>query len=256
MSQRISQCWMSRSLKHSVFWDFAVRWKLKTYEDRDAPLIVYGCYREADLRAVNQHRGLLIMLWGGSDILVHGSNSVFRKPNIRHLAISKFIARDLRRLKKPFKRLNLPGADMSGYEPAPLGDSVYAYMPKGGEAKYGGATVEVVRKRMPKTNFIVNRRCEKLRPEMKELYTRSFIGLRLSPHDGVANTVVELGLMGRRCVYNGDTPNAINWKTAEDVIAAIKRERARGPVTQAEVAKQVYEYLHWDDGWLDSSWWE
>ena len=50
------------------------------------------------------------------------------------------------------------------------------------------------------------------------------MGLRLTNIDGLPNTVLEMGLMGRHCIHNGNTPNSLNYKSVEDIINHINNE--------------------------------
>lgn len=38
-----------------------------------------------------------------------------------------------------------------------------------------------------------------------------FLGLRFTCFDGNANTSIELGLMGRKCICLNDYPNCVHW---------------------------------------------
>ena len=87
------------------------------------------------------------------------------------------------------------------------------------------------------------------------MYRRCFIGMRLTEHDGLAHTVTELGLMGRRCVWNGGSPNAIPYKNVDDVVVAIEAERECLPDPEM-VAEEMRAYLDIGTDWLDTEWYD
>ena len=43
----------------------------------------------------------------------------------------------------------------------------------------------------------------------------------MCPHDGNGTIALELGLMGRRTIYNGDCPSAIHYDSLDDAISLI-----------------------------------
>jgi hypothetical protein len=90
---------------------------------------------------------------------------------------------------------------------------------------------------------------------INEVYKQCYIGLRLTDHDGNANTVQELGLHGIKCVYNGDKnmPNAISWKTKTDIINAIKNEKHTIGKSDIILKNDVEKYLNTDNKWLNTN---
>ncbi len=63
--------------------------------------------------------------------------------------------------------------------------------------------------------------------EIPSIYKQCFLGIRLTQQDGNANTVQEMGLMGIKCVHNGEFPNAINWFNLNDIIKIINEEKKK-----------------------------
>ena len=91
---------------------------------------------------------------------------------------------------------------------------------------------------------------------ISNFYKKCFIGLRFTSHDGLPNTVVELGLMGIRCIYNGNLPNAIKWMGVNDIVDNVKEEQNRIGCTNEEIAKEMSEYISISDDWLDTKYWD
>jgi hypothetical protein len=120
---------------------------------------------------------------------------------------------------------------------------------------YNEVVFNQVKALLPNINFIVRyslppNRCDL--SEMPEIYKQCFMGLRLNAHDGLSNTVMELGLMGRMCVWNGGSPNAIPWNTINDVVAAIYKEQQYIGTTNYMVAEVTKKYLDIGTAWLDT----
>jgi len=89
------------------------------------------------------------------------------------------------------------------------------------------------------------------RAQLMDVYGGCFVGLRLTPRDGVSVTAVELGMMGRRVIFNGDTPSAIKWKGIDDICESVKKEYENRHIDDTEqVSKQVKDYLDIGEKWL------
>ena len=174
---------------------------------------------------------------------------------MRHVARSHWVERNLAEAGLDYKRLNLPAVKLYDLEPEPLGDQVYVYMPRGWEAAHGKELVQEVMDRCPEVSFFVNDRTDFTRDETCMIYRHALMGLRLTAHDGFGNTPAELGCLGRRIVWNGDAPNAIPWKSIEDVIRAIHTEKKRVGQTREDVAKAMRGWLHEHEDWLEASYW-
>ena len=62
--------------------------------------------------------------------------------------------------------------------------------------------------------------------DMPEVYKKCCIGLRLTAHDGNANTVQEFESMSIPIVHN-QSEYGLKWRTAEDVIMHVKHHLAQ-----------------------------
>jgi len=91
---------------------------------------------------------------------------------------------------------------------------------------------------------------------MSGVYDKCFMGIRLTPHDGLPNTVVELGLMGRRCVWNGNLPNAIPWMKDADIIEAVSKEKDRIGQSFPDIRASMLNHISIGDEWLDTGYYE
>lgn len=249
---------------------FQGRYSLRPYSDPDELAIFFGCYNAGQLRRIRQHRSFALVVWLGSDAPRLASNPARAKilrerPETYHVAISNFIEADLTAANLPHRRIPLCTAKPVA-KPLPLGDSVYVYLPspdrlaRQGE-KYGWKLVKRLEKRFAgRIGFRYAWLGKCSQEALQGVYRDCFLGLRLTPHDGLSNTVIELGLMGRRCVTNLDTPNAIAWKDEEDVAEAIEREyqqreQAELFCTPLIIATLTKNYINTGNRWLYTEYW-
>jgi len=201
----------------------------------------FGCYGEIQLQQAKDHKGKLYLCWTGGDIRYLKKHpelvELVRGENIIHIAISNFIEKDLKEFGLdyicapilPFK---------TEFSPVPLGDSIYIY--KSQHSLYGRELNNKIKERLPDIHFIESEFGVHSREEMQYIYGRCFTGLRLTSHDGLSNTVCEMGLMGRKVIWNGNTPNALAWTDEDSIIQAIELARKAKP---HKVADDMRHYL-------------
>ena len=250
------------------------RYKFEPYTNPNAPAVFYGMYppkrhrngrRRMDVSMLENHKSLAIVVWCGSDALAARTADTRRHyqrirnaPNMVHVALSKSVMEDLTKIGIPCKHVPLCSISTAGYAPVPLGDRVYVYTSFKVPKVYGWHLVEKVRALLPDIKFEVHTALPPNyipRSQLKKVYAKCFAGLRLTAHDGLSNTVVELGLMGRRCIWNGWAPNAIPWKTVQDAAASIRQEQSRMGEYHQEVADEMREFLKVGPHWLHPGFW-
>ena len=254
---RITQCRYDpkRISKFKYFLDDN---KLQNYNNKNAPAIFFGMYSGLCFKTLRDHKGLAIVIWRGTDTLKKNRlKSVIglKNPNIKHVAISKFIIDDLKKYKLSYKFIPIPGVKINDIPVENLGNEIYAYISPKRFNFYGGHIINQIKDKIPfKIN--INNSCDTyIREELMEVYKKSFIGLRLTEHDGIANQVVELGLMGRRCIHNGNHPNAVPWNSVEGIIKIIKNESLKIGQKDTVLATKVKEYINVDKQWLQTDYW-
>jgi hypothetical protein len=254
---RIEQGHLPRTMKH--FPGFMTRYGLKPYRSPRRPAVFWGCYNEAQLKLLRAHRALGLMVWLGTDALLQMGRPLWkRRDNFRHIAIGPWIERDLKRHGLPYRRINLYGSPLlEQLHPTQRGRLVYSYVPQRRDAFFGGPLVRRVRTAMTEVQFHVQRDLGVKRSEMPALYARCGLGLRLTKsHDGGCETAIELGLMGRRTIYNGDMPSAIEWSGLDDIRDAIEAELDGGAIpSEEEVADATKRYVEWGTDWLETEAW-
>ena len=252
----IQQCHISPPMR-AKFSGFRDNWSLAPYTDRDQPAVFYGFYNPRDFRIVARHRALGLLVWCGSDVRNIRNPALKRRDNIRHIATSSWHERDLKRAGLPHRRLNLMGAEIEDLSVRPLGTSLYVYSPKDRPRLFNAPILREVLAGLPNDLrlIVVRAQDQMTRSKLLEAYAESFAGVRLSSHDGAALTVIELGMMGRRTIHNGDAPSAIQWKTADDVISAVLAERAKAGETYQEINRSTRAFIQSNREWLDGEWW-
>lgn len=255
---KIEQIRVSKSV--SYFAPFMQsKFGLHTYNNPTKPALFFGCYRRSDVRAILNHMVCPVILWGGTDAanLKNGKyKEIRRRKNIAHVAQSIFISEDLQKFGIPHVLLPVCAAPLEKFSPCELGNSVYFYYGTKKKWKfYGGNYVERLQDEMPDLKVIKRSSGGKNSVpanQMPGIYSKCFIGLRLVPHDGISWSVIEMGLMGRRVVHNGDAPNAIPWSNYQDVKRAVLQERKKIGSINIELAEQVKDYIDIGEDWLDT----
>ena len=106
------------------------------------------------------------------------------------------------------------------------GKSVFVYngLTKGREFVYGVQTYQRVAASLPRTEFIFSNTLNLPYDQMPNVYRKCFMALRLTAHDGNANTAQECEAMGIPIVHN-QSAYGLKWKTWEDVIGHIRNHQ-------------------------------
>jgi hypothetical protein len=191
-------------------------------------------------------------VWRGTDIMRLDRRIIKKirsRSNIKHIAIGSFIEKDLKALKIPYRTYHITTTDAVA-DPRPLGNCVYTYVRN---SFYNPGLVKEIARRI-RYRIIVNDSPMTATLEHNAMAS-SFIGLRLTPHDGLPNTVLKLGLMGRRCIYNGDLPNAIPWRGIDDIIDSINKESDMIGQTNVALSNIICNYIEDDREWLNERIW-
>jgi hypothetical protein len=250
------------------------------YVDSRQPVFMFGCYGERQIHyalSVARTSPMVVICWGGSDAKIlkelelgtdkartFWSNAMRNMHNIKHIAISHWIAEDMEILKFPYHRISIIPHDNSDIKPCPQGEAIYMYRPD--LEAYNGGIYQKVKEKLP-YRFIETNSHTFTREQLYDAYRDSFIGLRFTEHDGLSNTVCELGLMGRRVIHNGDTPNSIHYdkNNIDSIVAAVHKEynnRNEAAYIPDEVknyeciAQRVKEFLNIGTDWLNTEYYD
>jgi hypothetical protein len=243
--------------------NFFKKFDLEPYRDRTKPVVVFGLFNQPVIDFLaDKHQSLAVLVWIGSDALYMRERKFLNYDPILHsrhvhIAISRCVSDDLSARGIPHIYVPITHVPENDFEPVPLGEKIYCYCNFKRPSLYGRDILLQVIEAIPDTSFIIADNCYKYPYEqMKRLYSECFIGLRPTRHDGQPTTVIELGLMGRRCIHNGDAPNTIHWRTVEDIIAAIKDEQRWIRHTNSKIAEDVKRFIDIGTNWLNTNFYQ
>ena len=216
-------------------------------------MVMFGLYNFMDWAMLREHRYPVIMVWCGSEskhLTPMKIRMLLTINHVKHIATSRVISADLTRVGVAHELVPVSPAKMD-IDPRPRGDKIYFYYGKPHARRfYGEPLAREVEKRTG-LEVVYAAYNTYNREQLMDVYGDCFIGLRLTPRDGVSVTAVELGMMGRRVIFNGDTPSAIPWKGVDDICEnVIKEYNNRHTDDTAQVSKQVKDYLDIGEKWL------
>lgn len=265
---RIRQLYVSPGM--SADWGDRLRRKygLQKYKDRNQPAIFYGFFSAAP-RVVISHKSIGIILWAGTDALrlfnykKYGKKipssevveKVLEMEQMYHICRSEYIQKDFEYCGIPYKFLRVSPSYPWLFFPKSLGSCIYCYGYKFKPEKYGANTIQKLQRIFPDIEFLSKDLKDEMIPyeEMFSVYEQCFLGLRLTSHDGLPNSVLEMGLMGRKSIYNGNIPGAIPYDSFNDIVDSIREERKKiGNLGDREISSEVRSMLDISDDWLDT----
>jgi hypothetical protein len=230
------------------------KYNLSEARNTNEPALWFGAYGSQIEKAIKwADKAKVLIWWSGSDISYcfrgreHLIEVVRNHPNISHIATVNFIERDLQKFGFKYKKVPLFSQFIDDFKPCKLGSKIYGYK---SHLYIGRPQMQKLVEVFGEDEFIKAESHHTFsQAGIKEVYANSYLGLRFLRHDGLSHSVCEMGLMGRKMIYNGDTPNAIPFTNLDDVIETIKRvkEERYDPF---EVARQMKDYLDVGESWL------
>jgi len=220
--------------------------KLSRYTDSIKPLMMFGMYRQHDLDVYLNHNSELTLVWQGCDgrDLTDEWAELLKSKPCKHIAISHWISRCLKK-KGIAHELKPITATKPKINLKPRGDSIYIYssdLSKASGRYHGDQYIERIKER---TGLNVIRATLKTynKSDLLKIYEKCFINLRLTKFDGCPNTNLEMGLMGRRSIFNGKIPHSIKWKNIDDICDSIMKEYETRHEDNSKIAKDIYDYI-------------
>jgi hypothetical protein len=223
------------------------------------PCIFYGLYG-SQVDRILAHEGLSIAMWAGSDApyFIKDTDRLARfkaKPNIRVIARSDYIARDMDKVGIKYIKLPVLAVNNSDIVPCPLGDSMYIYRPT--SKKYRSDITQEIRRRLPHIHVIEGNPHRLDRNGILNVYRQCFVSIRPISHDGCSNGVAEMGLMGRPSIWNGGAPHCISWDTIDDIEReVVNLYNNRKNHDWENTAKVAYDYYDIGEGFLNTEFYE
>tara|TARA_B100001093_G_scaffold520232_1_gene613835 strand:- start:12055 stop:13989 length:1935 start_codon:yes stop_codon:yes gene_type:complete len=202
------------------------KYKLNDYTNIYEPVLFFGLYNINDYNAIYNHKGPIVILWTGTDSLYINEKIELKKHATRiskigrHIAISESVQKRLKNVGIYSEFIPITPTKIIK-NTHPKGDFVYFY---GKGSKYGEELIPEIEKRIS-YKIIKTKPNSFSSEELEKIYKKCFIGLRLTPEDGLSNTVIELGLMGRKVIYNCNSlPNSIKYSNIDDIVKLINDE--------------------------------
>jgi acetyltransferase EpsM len=263
LSTNIEQIYIAEHLR--LYWekDILENTLLKSYSDSNKPTFFYGCYSPNDLKILQDHNSYAIVIWTGGDCnpktvnVLSNFKIIKSQKKVFHIAISQFIAETLKNYELKYTFKPFYAFKINNFQACVKGPAIYVYYGNGDDNVYGINCIEEIKKNFPTTEFICTTskisyetlkkkysfiKCYE-KYDLPMIYSKCFIGLRLTPHDGLSGTVQEMGCMGIKSVWNGGTPSALSYKNTQDIIKHIRNERLTIGLIDNETSKRTKDYL-------------
>lgn len=232
---------------------FANKYNLSKYVDKSKPCVFFGLYKQPDYNVLNRHKGKAIVVFRGSDAMRINKSvaRLLKSKATKLIAIGDYIAKDFDKFGLKYESLPLT-ATIPIVNPQPKGNKIYSYVKNNTNNFYNRELAMEISKRTGIEIILANGNSYS-KTELNEVYKECFIGLRLTKHDGLPNTCLELGLMGRKSIYNGDIPDSIRWKSIDDICKNIIKEYEKRDNFEETVntSTKVFEYLNINESWLN-----
>jgi hypothetical protein len=260
INEKIEQLYLTRNLyKYKEDNRIHIAHNLKDYYDTTAPAFFYGIARKEDIDTIINHKGKKYIIFSGGDIdLLYHINKDNSQTKLRleyckklqeldeiyYIPRSSFMINDMKSLFFNYKYIPFIGTSFSNFVPKPLGKKIYHYTYADNQKyMYGWDIINKIKKLKPEYEFLFLTHpnayknnieyckennistCE-TNEEIVKKYQECFISLRLTSHDGIANSVLECGLLGINTVYN-DTKCifTLSYNSIEDIINHIENEK-------------------------------
>lgn len=210
---------------------FLKYFNLNLYESNTIPTVFFGIYTTQDLQNLLNHKSIKVVIWGGTDANINLPNrlstilEVKKIPNIIHFSISKNIYNNLLSQNIPSIFVNLNMVDKNLFHPpTSLGNKIFIFngQKPGQEPKYGENIYKEIIRRLPDFEFIFSCELNVSHDEMYSIYKQCFIMLRLTDHDGNANSVQECEAMKIPVIHN-QSEYGIKWKSVDDIVQLIQQ---------------------------------
>lgn len=232
---------------------FLSKYKLNLYKDPAQPAIFFGCYPK-QVKLVEGHLVPAVVVWLGTDALYAKSKAehyarMLDRTDIRHIALSQMVSNTLGSIGVKNTIVPLTPFTYEGFEPTPLGQHVFFYNPNLNAHLYGREWAAKAQRLGNDIHFYHSTARDIPRGQMPWAYTQCFCNLRLTSHDGLSNTVVEMALMGRRSLWNNPVPGATPWKDEFDIIRFVERERQRQQ-PDLQLREEMLDYLNVGNDWM------
>lgn len=220
------------------------KYQLMEYISPILPTIFMGMYRDEDFNLLSGHIGDATIVWFGSDAKDLREDWVdmvnkFVNIAVSHQVMDTLESKGVDAIYYPFNAV-VP----HHWQLVPNGDKIFWY--SGNSPEYYGQ--ELINEIKERINIPIIRAGHDTftKEQLKDVYAQCFLNLRLTPHDGCPNTNIEMGLMGRRSIYNGDLPASIPWQSVDDICQSIMTEYSTRHVDNVYISRIYHNFVNYE----------
>jgi len=241
---RITQAYVPSPLHAS---GFHKKFGLNEYKSKTEPTCFFGVHLSA-LPLIKKHTGHKTLIWIGMDgyNLSIGKHDVDFVRKCRNIATSHSLQKVLDDNDIINEYYPISCFEFEDVKPEPLGDKIYFYYGK--PSLYNLDMMKEIERRIDHEVIYVNGWQSYTRAQTFDLYRQCFAGIRLRDIDGLSCTGIELGLMGRMVIHNGDAPNNLHYDSIDDILLTLLRLKEVDPYA---VSRMVRKFINIGDDWLN-----
>jgi len=207
---------------------------LEYYYESNERVLIFGLYNEFDLNFIREKN--IGILWGGSDIMLDRKKrdeilEIIKEKKCINYAMSeriynKLLELGIENVKKvvisfcwnqlEYKIRNYDNKKRKG---------IYIYdglnKAKKKQLIYNQELVDKIVERLGK-KFKIYRSSDGFVDNVIDIYRDCFVSLRLTLHDGNANSAQECGMLGIPVISNQEMNHCIRWECEEEIINKVK----------------------------------
>lgn len=198
------------------------KYELKPYTDINEPCLFIGMYRQHEFTTFKKHKGYKAVVFCGSDSKLIAKNWIKPiKTADKIYCKSEYVQNTLLQIGIISEIYPINPTDIELWHPCTNGDKIYWYYSRKHHEFYGSKLINEIQRRI-NIPIIKAHYQSYSQNELYKIYSQCFLNLRLTEHDGCPNTNLQMGLMGRPSIYNGNLPHSIKWQNADDIIDNIR----------------------------------
>ena len=221
------------------------KYGLMPYVDCKDECVFFGMYREEDFdKIILQHPSRSAIVWFGSDALNLPFEWTDYIKQTTNIAVSKQVQSTLQQkgIYSIYRPIN--AVIPSQFTNVPNGDNLFWYYGNAPEF-YGLELIEEIGQRLSIPIVRVGYNALS-KDALINVYKQCFLNLRLTPHDGCPNTNIEMGLMGRKSIYNGDLPCSIKWDSIDSICNTIEFEYQNRKNDNTNISEQFINFTQYE----------
>lgn len=228
------------------------KFSLVPFTDESEPVILYGMYKDEDYELLQRTKGTVV--WCGTDAMVVNQkrSEIIKAYPHRHIAKSKQVQDSLKMWKIDSELIPVTSTPLT-IKCKPRGQHIYAYVCSDNDVMYRKYKMSILKKLQTDLPYkFIFTTIKKFKPdELMGIYEKCFIGIRLLDHDGLSNSILEMGLMGRRTISNSGLPGTIPWGGMKGIKLNIQKEFAQRKQNNRAISEEVRKFIDIDDQWLE-----